>query len=221
MFDIEQWLALYTAIMKKQFGERIWFMGLQGSFGRGEANEASDIDVVLILDSVSYSDLVTYSKLLDSLPHRTRVCGFVSGKNEIKLWDKSDLFQFCHDTTAIIGSLDELTRTISEDDIRAAIRLGACNIYHACVHNVVHAKSLEVLKALYKSAIFVLQAIVYLQNGFFVKKQANLASYLEPEDNKILHTSLILKNGSDGSFSLMAEMLINWSSKWIAKAKEL
>ena len=54
MFDIEQWLALYTAIMKKQFGERIWFMGLQGSFGRGEANEASDIDVVLILDSVSY-----------------------------------------------------------------------------------------------------------------------------------------------------------------------
>ena len=221
MFDIEQWLALYTAIMKKQFGERIWFMGLQGSFGRGEANEASDIDVVLILDSVSYSDLVTYSKLLDTLPHRTRVCGFVSGKSEIKLWDKSDLFQFCHDTTAIIGSLDELTRTISEDDIRAAIRLGACNIYHACVHNVVHAKSLEVLKALYKSAIFVLQAIVYLQNGFFVKKQADLASYLEPEDNKILHTSLILKNGSDGSFSLMAEMLINWSSKWIAKAKEL
>ena len=63
-----------------QFGPRVWFIGLQGSFGRGEATAESDLDVVLILDAVSAADLRAYSAMLDRLPERERVCGFVSGK---------------------------------------------------------------------------------------------------------------------------------------------
>ena len=37
-----------------------------------------DIDVVLILDTLSVSDLEKYSQMLDTLSAREKVCGFVS-----------------------------------------------------------------------------------------------------------------------------------------------
>ena len=169
-FNIDQWVNTYTEAVQKQFGNRVWFIGLQGSYGRGEATCTSDIDVVVILDTLSVQDLKLYSKLLDTLPNREKMCGFVSGKAEIEAWEKSDLFQFCNDTTPIIGSLAHLMNKISEADIKRAIRIGVCNIYHACVHNLLHEKSADILKSLYKSAAFTCQAIVYLQTGVFEKK---------------------------------------------------
>ena len=78
--SLEPWLTQYRQTVEQAFQGRIWFMGLQGSYGRGEATEHSDIDVVLILDTVSPDDLEQYSLLLDTLPMREKVCGFVSGK---------------------------------------------------------------------------------------------------------------------------------------------
>ena len=56
-FSIDRWMEEYRRAAEERFGERIWFMGLQGSYGRGEATEESDIDVVLILDRLDTSDL--------------------------------------------------------------------------------------------------------------------------------------------------------------------
>lgn len=218
-FNIDCWLQLYTDAVKKQFGNRIWFIGLQGSYGRGEATDTSDIDVVLILDSLSYHDLSTYSELLDTLPHRDKICGFVSGRKELEQWEKSDLFQFCHDTTEIVGSLDDILQIIDKDDVKQAVHLGACNIYHACVHNAVHEKSIYNLKAIYKSAVFVIQAIVYLQHGIFVKRQTELGDYLEPEDRMILDGWFALKKGDEESFSVLSENIMNWSSKWLVRQR--
>lgn len=65
------------------FGNRVWFVGLQGSYGRGEACDTSDIDVVVILDELSASDIGVYNAMLDTLPERELICGFLSGKNEL------------------------------------------------------------------------------------------------------------------------------------------
>ena len=62
-------------------------MGLQGSYGRGEATEASDIDIVVILDKLSADDIQTYNSMLDTLPHRDLICGFLSGRDEIMNWE--------------------------------------------------------------------------------------------------------------------------------------
>ena len=56
-FSIESWMKHYQKQVGKEFGNRIWFIGLQGSYGRGEATEKSDIDVVFILDHMSIEDL--------------------------------------------------------------------------------------------------------------------------------------------------------------------
>lgn len=219
-FNIDKWLNTYTEAVQRQFGNRVWFIGLQGSYGRGEATSTSDIDVVLILNTLSMQDLKLYNKLLDTLPNREMVCGFVSGKAEIEAWEKSDLFQFCNDTTPIIGSLAHLMNEISEADIKRAIRIGVCNIYHACVHNLLHEKNLDMLKSLYKSAAFTCQAIAYLQDGIFEKKQANLSQYLMPEDRLVIETRLSLNSVdelSEDEFTRLTDMLIKWASSWIQK----
>ena len=219
---INLWMNDYIKAVQEQFGDRIWFVGLQGSYGRGEATDTSDIDVVLILDELSPRDVDSYSRLLDTLPNREMVCGFLSGKEEIEAWEKSDLFQFCYDTTPIIGSLESLMQTITPDDVMRAVKIGACNIYHACVHNLLHEKSVEILKSLYKSSRFVCQAIVYLQTGNYEKQQKKLTELLKSEERVIIENRQRLNNMDDilsEDFTRLSDTLIQWASAWIVKSK--
>ena len=148
--------------------------GAAGQLWTREAAEHSDIDVVLILDTVSPDDVEQYSLLLDTLPMREKVCGFVSGKQELFAWERSDLFQFCRDTVPLVGSLDDILAKVGEDDVRRAIRIGACNLYHLCAHNLVHEKSAGIMKESYKLATFTLQAIAFWQTGRYEKKKEAL-----------------------------------------------
>ena len=161
MVDITAWMVSFLKALNETFGDRVWFVGLQGSYGRGEATETSDIDVVVILDELSAMDIKAYNDMLDILPHRELICGFLSGKREILNWEASDLFQFCNDTTPIKGSLDEVLAVVDESAVNRAIKIGVCNIYHACVHNMIHEKSEDILRGLYKSASFAVQAIAF------------------------------------------------------------
>lgn len=201
--------------LNEVFASRVWFVGLQGSYGRGEATATSDIDVVVILDELSAEDIRTYHNLLDTLPHRELICGFVSGKDEILNWEPSDLFQFYHDTTAIKGSLDDLLPLIDNAAIDRAIRMGAGNIYHGCVHNMLHEKSEEILKGLYKAASFVVQAIVFKQTGSYFKHQSQLLKVASAEERVITETFLKYKNGKTVDFNEASRILFEWSKKRI------
>ena len=217
-FSIEAWMRKYCEEMKKQFENRIWFIGLQGSYGRGEATEQSDIDVVLILDKITYEDLRTYSSLLEQLPNREKICGFVSGKEELLAWEPSDLFQFYYDTEPVEGTLEPLMERIRKEDILRAIHTGACNVYHMCVHNLIHEKSSDILKNLYKSAVFTLQAIAFWQTGKYFKKKKDLELWLQPEDRRILKNGMELKKKETLSAEKMAELseeLLDWASGWL------
>ena len=217
MIDINNWINRFLKGLNDTFGERVWFVGLQGSYGRSEATETSDIDAVVILDQLYASDIQSYNTLLDTLPHRELICGFVSGKNELLNWEPSDLFQFCHDTTPIKGSIDEVMEVIDEDAVNRAIKIGACNIYHGCVHNMVHEKSEDILKGLYKSASFVVQAIAFKQTGKYIKYQSELRDVVPIDERVIVDTFLKLKNGEMIDFNSMSETLFSWAKKWISE----
>ena len=217
MIDIDAWMKSYLQILNETFGNRVWFVGLQGSYGRGEATETSDIDVVAILDELSAADIQSYHAMLDTLPHRELICGFLSGKEEIVNWEPSDLFQFCHDTTPIKGSLDEVMAVIDESSMNRAIKIGACNVYHGCVHNMLHEKSEDILRGLYKSASFVVQAIAFKQTGNYISHQKELLQIVDSDERVVVETFLNLKNGGTVDFDLMSETLFAWSKKWIAE----
>jgi hypothetical protein len=219
MIEITAWTNTFLNALNEYFGDRVWFVGLQGSFARGEATENSDIDMVVILDELSSSDVATYNTMLDTLPHRELICGFLSGKNEILNWEPSDLFQFYYDTKPIKGSLDELLPLIDDTAVTRAIKIGACNIYHACVHNMLYDKSEEILRGLYKSASFAIQAIAFKQTGKYISHQKDLLQIVSPDDRVIVETFLKLKNGGAANFDTMSESLFNWVKKWIEKTK--
>ncbi len=212
---IKPWLEQFSKALHASFGERVWFVGLQGSYGRGEATETSDIDLVVILDELSPADIGAYHAMLDTLPHRELVCGFLSGKSEILNWEPSDLFQFYHDTVPLQGNLDALLSLIDEDAVKRAIKIGACNIFHGCVHNMLYEKSEEILKGLYKSASFVVQAICFRQTGRYIRHQKDLLPLVSESDAGIVQTFTELKNGGAADFKKMSETLFVWAQNLI------
>lgn len=211
MIDISAWTSEFVRALKATFPYRVWFVGLQGSYGRGEATESSDIDMVVILDELSVSDIYSYNKMLDTLPHRELVCGFLSGKDELLRWEPSDLFQFYYDTKPIEGNFDDLLFLIDRTAIDRAIKIGACNIYHGCIHNMLYEKSEDILKELYKSASFVVQAIAFRQTGKYISAQKELISSVPLVEQGIIKTFLSLKNGGAIDFDKMSEDLFLWS----------
>ena len=219
MIDISSWMKAFLQALTETFGERVWFVGLQGSYGRGEATDTSDIDMVVILDKLSQTDIHIYNAMLDTLSPRELICGFLSGKDELLKWEPADLFQFYFDTMPVKGSLDELLLLIDKSAVNRAIKIGACNIYHGCVHNMLHEKSDEILKGLYKSASFVVQAICYLQRGKYICHQKDLLQVVSSGEQAIVNTFLYLKNGGTVDFQTMSEALFVWAQSWINQTK--
>lgn len=215
MIETTTWIPTFLQALHERFADRVWFVGLQGSYGRDEATETSDIDLVVILDELSADDIHTYNAMLDSLPHRELTCGFLSGKREILNWEPSDLFHLYYDTQPIEGSLDELLPLLNESAVDRAIKIGACNIFHGCVHNMLYGKNENSLRGLYKSACFVVQTICFKQTGRYIPRQADLLQSVSPAEQAIISTFLFLKNGGTVDFNAMSESLFNWVKNWI------
>ncbi len=216
---MQKWLDLFLASLKKTFPDRIFFVGLQGSRARGEEHEKSDIDVVVILNEVSFEDIGIYRAMLQTLPHQDLICGFFSGKEELLSWEPSDLFQFYYDTNPILGSLDEILPLLDRQAVKRAVKIGACNLYHGCVHNLLFDQSPEGLKELYKAASFVVQASVFLQTGTYFRRKTELMKASSPEEQMIIATFLKFKNGKEVFFEKESELLLSWCQKKILETK--
>ena len=100
---------------------------------------------------------------------------------------------------------------IDELSVNRAIKIGACNIYHGCVHNMLHEKSDEILKGLYKAASFVIQAICFRETGNYVRNQRELRDCVAADDREILDTFMALKNSGSVCFQQMSETLFTWA----------
>ena len=215
MIDISSWIKDFLTALDTAFADRVFFIGLQGSYARGEATENSDIDVVVILDELNAEDIQKYNEMLDTLQKRELVCGFLSGRRELISWEPSDLFQFYYDTKPLRGSLDALLTLLDTDAVKRAVKIGACNVYHGCVHNMLYEKSEEILRGLYKSASFSVQAVAFLQSGKYIKGQSELLGCVSGNDRKIIQTFLNLKNGGAAEFDTMSETLLAWAKERI------
>ena len=216
MNHIDKWMEKFCRVVRGSFGERVRLIGIQGSRGRDEARENSDIDVVVILDELRGGDLKLYRKAIASLPEREKVCGFVSGMGELEKWDRADLFQFCLDTRTVYGSMDTLRERITAEDAQRAALAGACSIYHMCAHNYLHERDDAILASLYKSAIFTIQAKYYCQTGRYLKKHCELAQEFGGTDGAVLKKAVALKADPRAlSIEKDTEPLLFWAQRTI------
>ena len=67
MFNPEDYLARLTARLTEAFGARLIYVGLQGSYLRGEAGPDSDIDAMVVLDRLTPADLDAYRRIIHTL----------------------------------------------------------------------------------------------------------------------------------------------------------
>lgn len=133
--------------------------------------------------------------------------------------EASDLFQFYYDPTPIKGTLDTLLEKIDKQAVKRAIRIGVCTIYYVRVHNFIHEKSKDILRSLYKSTVFVLQAIWFLETGTYIKLRIELQKAINPP-SAVLTTAHELKSGASIQFEEMSEILLHWTKTVIVKYKE-
>ena len=73
------------------------------------------------------------------------------------------------------------------------------------------------MRGLYKSASFVVQAIVFKQTGKYIKHQEELLTVANPDEKAIINTFLSLKKGSMVDFIPMSDALFVWAKQWISK----
>ena len=167
--------------------------------------------MVCILDSCSLQDLETYRAAVKDLPDRDKLCGFVSGTAELAAWDRGELFQFRRDTTDWCGRLADLLPPEEPGDARRALHTGACGLYHLCCHNFLHGRSLEAVAEAYKSAVFLVQAKTYLEQGVYCRRRADLARHLTGTDLEILRTAQALQAGENrGDLTALTDRLLTW-----------
>ena len=82
---------------------------------------------------------------------------------------------------------------------------------------MLHEKNEDILRGLYKSASFVIQAIAFKQTRNYISHQKELFQVVSSNEQVIVETFLKLKNGGTVDFDLMSETLFAWSKKWISE----
>ena len=78
--NIEEWLNIAIEKLQKTFSAKLLFVGLQGSYNRGEATPESDVDLVVIIEELNFENLKQYRQIIDEMPYKELACGFISGR---------------------------------------------------------------------------------------------------------------------------------------------
>lgn len=217
---MNEWLQQFKDKLLTEFGESIQFIGIQGSRARNEATENSDIDVVVIFDTLTIDKLKTYEAVVATMPDRHLLCGFVGGIDDLNAWDKADLFTFLYDTQPVYGELSVSKTAITTEHVKKFVRSTAGNIYHMALHNYLHGKSSEIMPDLFKSARFGIQGNVFLQQGKFISKLNELLACTVGYDAKVIDRLISLKNDAQVDLDRDTELLLAWSKEILQAVKE-
>ena len=156
--DWKPWMDAFLPALLEAFPGRVAFVGIQGSYGRGEAGPDSDVDLVVVLDELGEAELAACRVLLAQMPFADRACGFFCDRAALAAWPAFDALQLKLDTLPVYGSLEGLLPPMGQEALEQAVRAGASALYHA------H----------------------YRRTGQYVAARRELLPLLEPEERELL-----------------------------------
>lgn len=215
MKNIKEFTKKFTAEILRQFQDNVVAVGLQGSYGRGEADKNSDVDIVCILQKCSFKEIILYKEIIAEFSKEYKMCGFLSGKEELVSWSAGDLFQLYMDTDLLYGSLDFLKDKFNKQAVKELIKINSCNLYHGCVHNYLYDHQEDLLREFFKMAVFVVKAKYYYHYQQYISKHQTLLELLPDGDDRQAvqyYYKLKVKHIIDEkNFYELSEFLYNWS----------
>ena len=213
MFNIESYITALISVLKVRFGSNLLYVGLQGSYLRGEATDSSDIDIMVILDSLTVSHLDTYRSVIRSLEHDDKSCGFICSKADLAAWNPLEICHLVNSTRDYFGSLRDFIPAYEEQDLRNFIKMSLNNLYHELCHRYIHStpeRNAAALPGTYKGVFFILQDLHYLNTGVFVPTKAELLTQLTGKHRAVLVRSLAYAQGKSFDFRESFELLLSW-----------
>ena len=192
MFDLNTYLDNLIAACKDVFDARLLYVGLQGSYLRGEATEQSDIDIMLILDGLTAEDMDAYRAILQKIGHFELSCGFICGREEMARWNPLEVCQLLHTTKDLYGTLTDYLPEATRRDEIDYVKLSLDNLYHALCHRYIHAdreKNVRALRKAGKELYFLIQNLQFLETGTFVLSKCELKEQVGDADRAMLNLS--------------------------------
>lgn len=229
-FEIDDYCQRLKDILLSEFGKKVCYIGLQGSYLRGEATEDSDIDIVVILDTLTVKDMNLYRDIIEHLGDFEKSCGFICSRIDMANWNPLESCQLKYTTKDLYGVLEDfLPKWTIEDEVNY-IKLSLNNLYHALCHSYIHGNRDAMANHLlshYKSAFFILQNTYFLENYHsgghqtaFLLSKAEFATKLCGEDKAVLETTLFLIQGGSVDFDRHFERLFLWCQNKLASLSQ-
>ena len=221
MFDINDYVQKLISQCKAAFDERLLYVGYMGSYLRGEANENSDIDVMVVIDNITISDMNTYRDIIKGLGYFDKSCGFICGKDEMKGWSPLEVCQLINTTKDVYGKLEPLLSPFTREDEINYVKFCLGNLYHELCHRFVHSsreKNIEKFRGTCKFFFFLIQNLHYLETGNFILKKADLKNAVSEADRRVLEFAA-LPDSFD--FDAALEELFVWCQNAFKRLGEL
>ena len=221
VFDLNSYLDDLIAGCRAAFGERLLYLGLQGSWLRGEAREGSDIDVMAVLDGLIPRDMDRYREILQSVGYYERSCGFLCGRDELLRWSPLETVQLRHTTKDLYGTLEELLPPATREDEIEYVRYSLGNLYHELCHRYIHAdreKNVAKFRGSCRLLLFLIQNLHFLESGRFLLTRRELKEAISAEDRRVLELAE-LPDGFD--FDQAFALLLAWCQRSFARLEKL
>lgn len=213
MIDMECYIDTLINLLRQRFGLRLLYIGLQGSYLRGEATDNSDIDIMVILDRLDAADLKAYRAVIESMDNADKSCGFICSRADLLNWNPMEICHLLHSTKDYFGVLRDFVPSYTQQDVRNFVKLSLNNLYHEICHRYIHASpeaNRAHLPGTYKCVFFILQNLHYLTQGEFIGSKATLLTVLSGKDRMVLEHAMDMSRGVEFDFSESFELLLTW-----------
>ncbi len=210
MFILEGYLEKLINECRSAYGERLVYLGLQGSYLRGEATEESDIDIMAVIDGFCTADMDIYRGILKTVGWYERSCGFICGRDELMRWNPLEVIQLRYTTKDLYGKLSDLLPYAGKEDEINYIKLSLGNLYHELCHRYIHSdkeNSAVKLKFTLKGFFFLIQNLNYVESGEFLLSRRELKEKVSSADRYILELS---ENFVPEDFDEVFPKVIEW-----------
>ena len=221
MFDLDSYMNALILSCRAAFGERLLYVGLQGSWLRGEAHENSDIDVMVILDRFCVQDMDRYREILKRIGFYERSCGFICGRDELLRWNPLEVCQLRHTTKDLLGVLTDYLPSATREDEVNYVRLSLGNLYHELCHRYIHAdreRNVAAFRSTCKGVFFLMQNLHYLETGHFILTKKELREAVSSKDRRVLELGG-LTDGFD--FDQAFSVLFAWCQSAFPRVEKL
>ena len=221
MFDLDSYMNALILSCRAAFGERLLYVGLQGSYLRGEAHENSDIDVMVILDRFSVQDMDRYREILKKIGFYERSCGFICGKDEMKRWNPLEVCQLRHTTKDLVGVLTDYFPPATREDEINYVKLSLGNLYHELCHRYIHEdrdKNAARFRGTCKSVFYLIQNLHFLESGHFILSRKDLKEAVAKEDRIVLEMAEL---PDEYDFDQAFSSLFTWCQRAFVRIERL